>query len=94
MAAYNLSQTARAKLADIYEYSFLNFGEGQADAYIDSLYETFDKLTALPYMGRAWRRWRRHEHGEHVIFYTVSGNHIEIVELFHHSENIVARMKS
>jgi len=45
-------------------------------------------------MGRAWRRWRRHEHGEHVIFYAVSGNNIEIVELFHHSENIVARMKS
>ena len=60
MAEFSLSKTAKAKLTRIYEYSFLNFGEDQADAYIDSLFETFDQLATLPRMGREWRRWRRH----------------------------------
>ncbi len=94
MAAYKLSRLARAKLADIYEYSFLNFGERQADAYLDGLYETFDKLAAMPLMGRTWQQWRRHEHAEHVIFYAIDDDEIEIVQIFHHSENIVAWMKS
>ncbi len=94
MAEFSLSKTAKAKLTRIYEYSFLNFGEDQADAYIDSLFETFDQLATLPRMGREWRRWRRHEHAEHVIFYLIADESIEIVEIFHHRENIVARMKS
>ena len=94
MADYSLSKIARAKISDIYEYSLLTFGERQADAYVDSLFEIFDRLEELPNMGRAWRRWRRHEHAEHIIFYMVGGDGIEIVEIFHHSENIVAKMKS
>ncbi len=94
MAAYKLSRGVRAKLADIYEYSFLNFGEIKADAYIDGLYDVFDKLGEMPKLGRSWRKWRRHEHAEHVIFYVVSADGIAIVEIFHHSENILAKMKS
>jgi len=93
MAEYRLSLAARAKLAGIYEYSFLNFGELQADTYLDSLYQTFAKLAEMPRMGRLWRRWRRHEHAEHIIFYTTSRGEIEVVEIFHHREDIVARMK-
>ncbi len=58
MAAYNLSKAARAKIAGIYEYSLLTFGERQADAYLDSLFETFDRLADMPNMGRSWRDWR------------------------------------
>jgi plasmid stabilization system protein ParE len=34
MGDYRLAEKAEAKLAEIYAYSLLNFGERQADAYI------------------------------------------------------------
>jgi toxin ParE1/3/4 len=94
MADYSLSRIARTKISHIYEYSLLTFGERQADIYVDSLFETFDHLAKLPNMGRAWRRWRRHEHAEHVIFYMIKDDGIEIVDVFHHGEDIVSKMKS
>jgi len=94
MASYRLSALADAKMVEIYRYSVRNFGLEQARKYTRSLHESFAALAQRPLLGRQWRAWRRHEHGEHVIFYELADDGIYIVRIFHHRENIVARMKS
>ena len=92
MAVYKLSKAADIKLAQIYEYSLLNFGEEQADSYYLSLHEVFEKLAAMPLMGRPFRGRRRHEHAEHVIFYRPVDDGILVLQIFHHLEDIDRRL--
>ena len=94
MASYRLSALADAKMVEIYRYSIRNFGLAQARGYAQSLHATFAVLAQRPNLGRQWRAWRRHEHAEHVIFYEVVEDGIYIVRIFHHRENIIAKMKN
>ncbi len=41
MSAYNLTPAAKAALTDIYVYTHQNWGEAQADKYLDGLYAVF-----------------------------------------------------
>ena len=93
MAAYKLSVDARNRLAEIYEYTLLNFGERQADAYYLALHETFERLAHSPLMGWTFRAYRRHDHGRYAIFYMPVDAEIVIAQIFHHSENIDARLR-
>ena len=93
MAAYKLSQQARNKLLDIYEYSLLNFGERQADIYYDALHDSFMRLAENPLMGRAVRAYRRHDHAQYAIFYMPTQDGVVIAQIYHHSENIAARFR-
>lgn len=90
---YKLSAAARAKIAEIYHYSVRTFGAARAKTYVEGLQEVFALLAERPQMGGKWRRWRRHEHAEHVIFYLEGEGGIRVVQIFHHRENIVAKMK-
>ena len=92
--SYKLSPTAKAQLDEIFSYSVRKFGLPQARLYVEDLHAIFELLALRPHMGRKWRRWRRHEHAQHVIFYRESADGIGIVQIFHHRENIVAKMKS
>lgn len=91
MAVYKLSQQARNKLLDIYEYSLLNFGERQADTYYVALHNSFVHLANNPLMGRAVRAYRRHDHGQYAIFYVPFEDGVVVAQIFHHSENIDAK---
>ncbi len=86
MAAYKLSREADRKLAEIYEYSLLNFGEAQADKYFHSLHEAFELLMHQPELGRPFHEYRRHEHEAHVIFYKADSEGIHIVRVLHKRE--------
>ena len=88
MAGYNLSLRAIEKLDKIYEYSIENFGEHQADKYYFSMHDAFDLLAQQPKLGRIFRRYRRHEHAEHIIFYKELNDGILIVEVLHKHEDI------
>ena len=93
MAVYKLSLSAEAKLAEIYEYSLLTFGERQADKYYQALHDTFDLLVQAPGMGRTFRDFRRHDHGAHAIFYEPMDGGIFISQIYHHSEDIERRLQ-
>ncbi len=82
-----------SKLDEIYLYSILHFGLDRADAYLVSLHESFQLLAENPRMGRQFRSRRRHEHQEHAIFYRILGHGIVVTQIFHHSENILARLR-
>jgi len=93
MAVYKLSIPARNRLAEIYEYTLLNFGERQADTYLADLNAAFNRLAHSPLMGRKVRAYRRHDHGQYAIFYMPMDSGIAIAQIFHHSENIDAKFR-
>lgn len=89
MADYVLSQRADEDLEEIYVYSFREFGEHQADAYLLSLHDCFIALAENPGLGRdqgfILPNVFRFDHESHVIFYTVRDPGIFIVRVLHNS---------
>ncbi|MGO4196345.1 type II toxin-antitoxin system RelE/ParE family toxin [Rhizobium sp. YAF28] len=85
MATYRLTRTADAKLSSIYEYSYLNFGEAQGDAYLLNLHRVFELLAGTPFMGRDCSELsvglRRLLHRQHVTFYRVTTEGILIIDI-------------
>ena len=87
MAGYKLTPLADHKLDQLYEYSLENFGLLQAREYYQSLTETFDLIASHPGKGRRFRHVRRHEHGNHVIFYRDLKSHVLIIDFLHRVED-------
>lgn len=87
MAAYSLSEKAVSDLDGIYEYTILNFGLEQAQAYLVGLHERFQILADNPGIGRSAAQLapglRRHEYQSHIIFYIPKGQSALIVRVLH-----------
>ncbi|MCB1448449.1 MAG: type II toxin-antitoxin system RelE/ParE family toxin [Rhizobiaceae bacterium] len=86
MARYRLSNTADRKIAAIYEYSFLTFGETRADAYFLGMHDLFGLLAANPLMGREEAELgegvRRFPDEAHLVFYRPLTDGVLILDLF------------
>jgi toxin ParE1/3/4 len=84
---YKLSNLAVEDFTAIYEYTLLNFGVVQADAYTNSLESTFDLLFSSPLMGYEYPEVsdgaRRHDHQRHAIFYRQREQDIFIIRILH-----------
>ena len=89
MAKYVLSGKAEEDLLDIYFYSFEQFGESQADAYLMGLEERLETLAENPNLGRQIDHIRegyfRFEYVRHSIFYTQLDEGIFVVRVLHGS---------
>jgi toxin ParE1/3/4 len=85
MAGYRLTNRAEARLAEIYEYSILNWGVQTARGYLDSLHHAFRLLAENPRMGpdtgQVRRGLRRHAHGSHVIYYRPEKGGVVILDV-------------
>ena len=92
MARYRLSTTADAKIASIYEYSILKFGEAQADAYFLGMHDLFALLASNPRMGRAEPELgvgiRRFLHEAHIVIYRPVEGGILVLDLLGVREKI------
>ena len=55
MARVELSQAADRDLNDIYIYSYREFGEAKAEAYLHALEQRFEQLAVFPGLGRSIR---------------------------------------
>lgn len=88
---YKLSQKAAEDFGNIYEYTFLNFGEDQADKYTDELESVLKTISEAPFNGRVCDDMkagiRRHEHHKHSIFYRIRKVDIFIVRILHQQMN-------
>lgn len=79
---YKLSAAARASLEDIYKYTFINFGEAQADKYLSELEYVFEMLCDYPKIGRPiTSRTRQFVHGKHIILYNVKSAGVVITKV-------------
>ncbi|PHM52062.1 type II toxin-antitoxin system RelE/ParE family toxin [Xenorhabdus sp. KK7.4] len=87
---YRLSKQAAEDFAGIYDYTFRQFGEAQADQYTEALEEFFDTLARMPHIGREYDvvpDVMRIEFHKHTIFYKIRENDIFIVRILHQQMN-------
>ena len=84
---YKLSNLAAEDFSSIYEYTLVNFGVLQADAYTDSLESALQLLASSPLMGYECQEIaaevRRHDHQRHAIFYRQREKDIFIIRILH-----------
>ncbi|MEX0827362.1 MAG: type II toxin-antitoxin system RelE/ParE family toxin [Haliea sp.] len=84
---YKLSKLAAEDFETIYEYTLLNFGARQADAYTDDLESTLRLLSSSPLMGyecpEIEEGVRRHDHQRHAIFYRRRESDIFVIRILH-----------
>jgi toxin ParE1/3/4 len=87
MASYELSGAADRDLTEIYVYSYRQFGESRADAYLHALRDCFALLADQPTMGRSIDSLRtgyfRFEHAHHTVFYVRTRVGIRVMRVLH-----------
>jgi len=83
--SYELTGAADQDLADIYAFSFIEFGERQADSYFDSLESCLTQLAESPGLGRSAsfvrQGYRVFVHQRHSIYYRPTQSGILVVRV-------------
>ena len=96
MPSYSLSPEAKKDLLDIHAYTQNQWGDLQAQKYINALEKRCDELAESPHMGRERPEikpgYRSIAEGKHVIFYRVGGSSIEILRIPHGRMDIEHRL--
>ena len=96
MAEFRLTTTAVGHIEEIFAYSALQFGEAQAEAYVEGLKRTFGLLADFPKMDMAAFELRvslrRFVYGSHIVFYTPRNDFILINAIIHGKRNIRRHM--
>ena len=86
-ARYRLTPTADQDLAQIWRHTNEIWGRSQADKYLQLLEKGFVMLLHHPKLGRTRDEIRRGYRSlpieNHVIFYRIGDNDIEIVRILH-----------
>lgn len=92
MADYELSVKAEQDLTEIYVFSYTNFGEAKADAYLLGLEDCIYRLAENPLLGRSIDHIRkgylRYEYIAHSVFYKPKKRGITVVRILHGAMNI------
>lgn len=91
-ARFRLTPRAVADIDAIADYTIETWGRGQLEKYLRSMNTRFDWLADNPFAGRertdVHPGYRSFPQGNHVIFYIVSGDHIDIIGIPHKSMDI------
>ncbi len=98
MTQYKLTNQAVVDLNGIWEYTFVEWSEQQADKYYNSLLESCEEIATNPNLGRNYQGIREDlfavQSNKHIIFYRIiDENLIEITRILHQSMDIESRFK-
>ena len=81
----------------IYRRGVIEFGEAQADRYHDDLESTFEMLATFVGAGQALPNvhppTRIYPKAAHVVVYRHSRDHVEILRIFHQSEDWIDKLR-
>jgi toxin ParE1/3/4 len=87
VANFELTEFADRDLTAIYRYTYRQFGAEQADSYLLSLEQCFERLAEFPQLGRSIAQLRRgyfrFEHASHTVFYVPIADGVRIVRVLH-----------
>lgn len=85
MATYRLSENAREDLRRIYRRGLREYGEAQADAYYNALFDRFEEIAEQPFLYPAVddirEGYRRSVCGVDSIDYRIEGETVEIMAI-------------
>jgi toxin ParE1/3/4 len=98
MAKYFLTKKAVDDLTEIWNYTFEEWSEQQADKYYQMLIDNFKELAQNPKLGRNYDGIMTTLYGlkvtRHIIFYRkLSENEIEITRILHDRMDLKSRIK-
>ena len=98
MAKYILTNKAVKDLSDIWNYTFDNWSEKQADKYYQMLIENCKEISERPNIGKNYEgvvnRLFGHRSGRHIIFYRIlNSSEIEITRILHEQMDLKNRIK-
>ena len=96
MAEFRLTTTAVSHIEEIFGFSTQQFGEAQAEAYVEGLKRTLGLLAEFPRMGMAVYELRpglrRFVFSSHIVFYTPHEHFVLINAIIHSKRNIRRHM--
>ncbi len=98
MAKVILRQEAIDDLNDIWDYTFANWSENQADKYYSSIKFACNQIGQNPELGRIYNEINENllglKTGKHIIFYhLISNDEIEIIRILHERIDLKNRLK-
>lgn len=94
-----LEVTPRAELdmAEIFEYTYENWGIIQADRYQDELFEGMQIILDNPEIGEAYhhqkRSYRKLHVNRHLLFYRIESQTCIIIRILHDKMDIIRHIK-
>jgi toxin ParE1/3/4 len=87
-----VSKRAEADLMEIWLWTYKQFGEAQADHYLDKLDAGMTACGTNPESGRTREElrsgYRSLAIGKHVVFYTVTGSEVVVQRVLHSSMDL------
>ena len=97
MAKYNLTKKSVEDLADIWNYTFEEWSEKQADTYYDMLIANFKSIAENPRLGKNYNGITENLFGlrtnRHIIFYRqITENEIEVTRILHERMDLENRI--
>lgn len=98
MPKYKLTNKAIEDLSGIWNYTYDNWSEKQADMYYYMLLENFVEIADNPLLGKNYDgiadKLFGFRAGRHIIFYRrLNKNFIEITRILHEQMDLKSRMK-
>lgn len=88
MAKVILKQEAINDLTEIWNYTFQEWSENQADKYYKTIKQACKKIGENPGIGKSYTEISKHllglKSGKHIIFYhLISEDEIEVIRILH-----------
>ncbi|MEQ8714513.1 MAG: type II toxin-antitoxin system RelE/ParE family toxin [Cyclobacteriaceae bacterium] len=98
MGQYKLTNLAVQDLSDIWNYTFDNWSERQADSYHEQLVNAFEAITTNNVQRRNYEGIKKNLSGfkvnRHIVFYRViSQELVEITRILHERMDLKNRLK-
>lgn len=98
MAKFFLTNKAVIDLSDIWNYTFDNWSEKQADMYYQMLLDTCQVIADKPNIGKNYEailnRLFGYKTGRHIIFYRIENEkEILIIRILHEQMDLKSRIK-
>ena len=93
---YFIRELAQIDLEEIWLHTYEEWGQEQADTYLNSLFSKFDWLGDNPLVGKKRDDIKKGYYcfpeGMHLIFYTVLQSRIEIIGIPHQNMDVVSHI--
>ena len=98
MSKFRFTNKAVEDLANIWNYTFDNWSESQADIYYLLLIENCKKIASNPELGKNYtgisKNLKGHRTGRHTIFFRkIEENSVEIIRILHEQMDLKHRMR-
>lgn len=98
MAKYVLTKKAVEDLSNIWEYTYDEWSESQADIYYELLIDSFVEISVNPKMRKKYEEIEKNllgsMVGKHIVFYRIlKPTEVEIIRILHGSMNLKNRLE-